>query len=398
MHTRKYNWLILVFLALLVISGCSPAPKVSQISGTIITPTGAPVTGAGLIINDVIAQTNAKGQFTLSTTAGRHKALILAKGCAPAILELDLSAGSQALTLKANPLKPTKRTGQKIDYLVLIDPQEKTDLGAASPFTYFDTSGIQPAAVTHAGIIDLKQAVEYLSPKALQSLCSILNTRKIVWINKDLADHLQIFDSETQLTYNVPFMKGKKNQRTVNKINDLLVRDWRGEALPLDVSPKATEARLAQEVTDYMESKYKITYAGHDVQRVKQIANSVIAVSERPSLRFTFGILETTEYNAYALPGGYIYITRPLYDMLEGDDELAAVLSHEIAHITHIHAVKSYERQTALLVAGVLLAVAIGDSTAFDFVDIISGIVRQGYSKEQELDADKTGLRYLAKA
>ena len=162
--------------------------------------------------------------------------------------------------------------------------------------------------------------------------------------------------------------------------------------------PEGTEAKLAREVKNYMERMYDVTYTGPDIRRIERVASPVIAVSERPNLHFTFGILETPEYNAYALPGGYIYITRPLLEMMETDAELAAVLAHESAHITHVHAVKGYERQVALTVAGVFLAVATGDADSYDFVQTIGDIITVGYSKDQEYDADATGLRYIARA
>ena len=86
-------------------------------------------------------------------------------------------------------------------------------------------------------------------------------------------------------------------------------------------------------------------YSGPDVERLKRVARSLVPVTERSNVDFTFGVLEAREYNAFALPGGYVYITRPLLEMLDADTELAAVLAHEMVHICHLHAVRNYERQ-----------------------------------------------------
>lgn len=398
---KRRHWIALAILLTVVIAGCSPAPKVSRVTGTVVDTRGIPVSQAGLVIGNTMTQTNANGQFTINAPSGQSKAVVLARGRGPEIISLNLTADTQTMALKTNPTKPTKRVGQMVDYIILV---ENTDVGPSSPFTYLGSTQVQDAALTHAGILNLGEAVEYLSPDALQALCDTLKAQRIVWISKDLDNHLQIFHARTGRISNVPFDEGKArdahgNLRAVKKINDLLADAMQGESLPQDLAPKGTEAKLAREVTAYMEQMYDITYTGREIEHIKRTAQPIIAASERPELRFTFGILEAKEYNAYALPGGYIYITRPLLEMLDSDGELAAVLAHETTHITHMHAVKGYERQTALLVAGVFLAVATGDAaSSFDFVDAIGGIIKTGYSKEQEYDADRTGLRYMTRA
>ncbi|NMB24124.1 MAG: M48 family metalloprotease [Firmicutes bacterium] len=402
MYIRKH-WIALAILIAVLMTGCSQAPKMSKVAGTVVDPKGVPVSQAGLIIGSTMAHTNAAGQFTISAPSGPNKAVILTKGCSPEIISLNLAPETQTVTLKTSPTRPSKRVGQVVDYLILLEPIISTDIGPSSPFTYLGGTGAQDAALTHAGIFNLTEAVEYLSPKALQGLCDILKARNIVWVNKDLDNHLQIFHARTGQISSAPFDQGKArdahgNLRTVKKISALLANALQSENPP-DTGPRGTEAKLAREVTAYMEQMYNITYTGKEIEHIRKTATPIIAASERPELRFTFGVLEANEYNAYALPGGYIYITRPLLEMLDSDDELAAVLAHEAAHITHMHAVKGYDRQTALLVAGVFLAVATGDvASSFDFVDAIGGIIKQGYSKEQEYDADRTGLRYMTRA
>ncbi|NMB45035.1 MAG: M48 family metalloprotease [Firmicutes bacterium] len=394
MRTRR-RWITTLVLLVVLVAGCSQTPKVTRIAGTIIDTEGKPISKAGLLIGSSMTKTNSAGQFSISALSGESQAILLAKGSCPQILSLNLGQDAQTVTLTANPGKPTKRSGSTVDYILLFDSLRSTDITGDSRFTYLTGNDVRKASLTHAGIINLNEAVEYLSPEALHSLCQILKTRHLVWINQDLKDHLQVFAADSRQISNLPF----KQRRGVKQINALLANSLRGRDSSRGQYPEGAEARLAREVKSYMERMYDVTYSGPDLERIKRVAKPVIEVSERPNLLFTFGILEAPEYNAYALPGGYIFITRPLLEMMESDAELAAVLAHESAHITHVHAVKSYERQVALTVAGVFLTVATGDiESSFDFVQAIGDIMTVGYSKEQEYDADATGLRYISRA
>lgn len=342
-----------------------------------------------------MAETSKAGHFTISAPAGDNKAVLLVQGYRPQIVPLTLGEESQTVTITAELDKPSRRSGSTVDYLLLLDSLYKTDISNESGFTYLTGAEMKEAALVHAGIVDLETAVQYLSPAAMKRLCELLRIRHIVWIQKDLDKHLQIFSANSGRITSIPF----EESRGVRKLAAPLASFSKGTRQFAEEKPRGIEANLAKEVRAYMEQLYDVTYTGRDIRRIKRIAEPVIAVSERPNLQFTFGILETSEYNAYALPGGYIYITRPLLEMLDSDDELAAVLAHESAHITHVHAIKSYERQVALTVAGIFLAVATGDAeSSFDFVRIIGNIITEGYSKEQEYDADLTGLRYISRA
>lgn len=393
MHIRKRLVALLVLMVLLV-TGCTQTPKVTKIAGTILDDRGKPIPDAGLLIDSNMTKTNAAGQFSITALAGENQAVVLVSGHSPQIIPLNLDQEAQTVTLTARPGKPTKRSGNTVDYILLLDSIRNTDITTSPSFAYLTGDDVKEAARIHTGIPNLTKAVEYLSPAAMQSLCKVLKTRHLVWINRDLKGHLQVFSAQSCKISNLPFGES----RGVKRINELLGDFLRENGSSVGRHPEGTEAKLAREVTAYMEQIYDVTYTGPDIQRIKRVASPVIAVSERPNLRFTFGILEATEYNAYALPGGYIFITRPLLEMMESDAELAAVLAHESAHITHIHAVKGYERQVALTVAGVFLAVATGDMDSYDFIQAIGNIITEGYSKDQEYDADATGLRYIARA
>ena len=77
---------------------------------------------------------------------------------------------------------------------------------------------------------------------------------------------------------------------------------------------------------------------------VREVGNKVAQVSHRPDLEYHFHVIDSPEINAFALPGGYVYINRGLLTYLKSEAELAAVLAHEIGHITARHAVQQQAR------------------------------------------------------
>jgi len=138
---------------------------------------------------------------------------------------------------------------------------------------------------------------------------------------------------------------------------------------------------------------------------VARIGLRVVAASDVPDQLFTFTVLDSPVVNAFALPGGYVYVTRGLLALAEDEAEVAAVLAHEIGHVAARHAA---ERQQAALgaqlgaaAATILGAVLLGDKAA-DLVAQLAGLGASawlaGYSREQEREADRLAVRYLVRA
>jgi len=86
-------------------------------------------------------------------------------------------------------------------------------------------------------------------------------------------------------------------------------------------------------------------YKDKDLQDyVQSIGDSLSLNSHRPNLFYRFTVLDSPDINAFALPGGYIYINRGLMAYLSSEEELAAVLGHEIGHVTARHSVRQYSQ------------------------------------------------------
>lgn len=124
---------------------------------------------------------------------------------------------------------------------------------------------------------------------------------------------------------------------------------------------------------------------------------------------YHFALLDSPEVNAFACPGGIILITRGMLSSVKSEDELAAVLAHEIAHVIHrdgIAAIQSSRWSEALLVIGSSAAREFGPKDTARLVSLFEGsiddvfktLVVSGYGREQEKDADAAALGYLAAA
>ena len=139
---------------------------------------------------------------------------------------------------------------------------------------------------------------------------------------------------------------------------------------------------------------------------VNEVGQRLAAVSDRPDLTFRFTIIDSPEINAFALPGGYVYINRGLLAYLNSEAELAAVLGHEIGHITARHAVQQQSRGSLAKVAsgvgGILAAVATGSgyigSQIMDVGSLWAQAGLSGFGREHELEADTLGAEYLLRA
>ncbi len=124
--------------------------------------------------------------------------------------------------------------------------------------------------------------------------------------------------------------------------------------------------------------------------------------SEMPDLVWTFTVLNDAKINAFALPGGYVYITRGLLSLASNEAEIAGVLSHEIGHVTARHTAQRYSSTMAtslgLQVLGAIGSAAGIPSAAGNVVALGAQAALQSYSRDQELQSDMLGVRYMTRA
>ncbi|HMM76730.1 MAG TPA: M48 family metalloprotease [Gammaproteobacteria bacterium] len=146
--------------------------------------------------------------------------------------------------------------------------------------------------------------------------------------------------------------------------------------------------------------RYEI-YDDPALQRyVDAVGQSLAAHSHRSQLDYRFTVLDSTEINAFALPGGYVYVTRGLLAYLNSEAELAAVLGHEIGHVTARHSVRQQSSAQAASVGAGLLSVLVpqlGYAGLNQTINLLGTALLRGYGREMELEADGLGAEYLAR-
>lgn len=170
---------------------------------------------------------------------------------------------------------------------------------------------------------------------------------------------------------------------------------------------EADEVRIGKENHPKILAQFGGEYDNPAVQAyVEELGMRLAKRSERPDLEWHFTVLDSPIVNAFALPGGYVYISRGLLSLADNEAQLASVVGHEIGHVTARHSAKRYDNSVfANLGVGILAigtAILTGSSEAANLVGNIGGtlaaVTLQSYSREDEFEADKLGIRYMARA
>lgn len=125
---------------------------------------------------------------------------------------------------------------------------------------------------------------------------------------------------------------------------------------------------------------------------IARIVGRLLAAADQPNQKFTVTILDTAEVNAFALPGGYVYVTRGILALASDTSEIAAVLSHEIAHVTLKHARARTNRARTNEIVDKVVSGVFGADTATDQASNRSKMSLAAFSQQQELAADKEGI------
>ena len=141
-------------------------------------------------------------------------------------------------------------------------------------------------------------------------------------------------------------------------------------------------------------------YDDSDLQRyVADIGYKLAKLSHRPNLPWQFTVVDHPAVNAFALPGGFIYITRGILPYLNDEAELAAVLGHEIGHVTARHSAQQATR--AMLGQGAMIGLSVFVPATRPFGDLGSaglGVLFMKFGRDDEREADRVGIEYAATA
>lgn len=165
------------------------------------------------------------------------------------------------------------------------------------------------------------------------------------------------------------------------------------------------EIEIGREVAAEVEAEFSVYHNAAQLARVSDIGRAIIPYTDRPHIPYTFTLLDTTEVNAFAVPGGFIYVTRGMLDFVHDDDELAAVIGHELAHVARRHGAEQLEA-LAVAEAGARWLLD-REPQLEDIYDTEEGamatemtavLLLNGWSRQNEYEADEYGTIYMARA
>lgn len=131
---------------------------------------------------------------------------------------------------------------------------------------------------------------------------------------------------------------------------------------------------------------------------LSEISERLRLVSDRPSEAYKVTILNSPTVNAFALPNGYVYLTRGLLALANDSAEIASVIAHEIAHVSGRHAMERAELESRSVLVSRVQAEVLDNPGASQLMRDQSKIALASFSRQQELDADEAGIRAIAKA
>lgn len=164
----------------------------------------------------------------------------------------------------------------------------------------------------------------------------------------------------------------------------------RNETLLIDTQE---EISLGQDMQQQIKTEMKLLTDTRLQGRLDTIGNKVANVSDRQDLKYYFSVVDDKEFNAFAIPGGKVYVNSGLIQSAN-DDELAAVVGHEVGHVAARHSVKRLQAVLGYqLLAGIALN-ATGQEQVLEAVDVVFNVVVLGYSRKDEYLADKLGVKY----
>jgi predicted Zn-dependent protease len=144
--------------------------------------------------------------------------------------------------------------------------------------------------------------------------------------------------------------------------------------------------------------KYAVYDAPALQEYVNRVGQKVAAHSHRANLQYHFTVLDSPEINAFALPGGYVYITRGILAYLNSEAELAAVLGHEIGHVTARHGVRQASAAQAANIGFALASILLPQVNPAGLGQNVAKAWLSGYGRDHELEADRLGADYLARS
>lgn len=162
----------------------------------------------------------------------------------------------------------------------------------------------------------------------------------------------------------------------------------------LPIGPEA-ETEIGFGIAATVAGRYRVLQDPDLTRYVNLVGHTVAQQSIRPAdIRFHFGVLDTPEVNAFAAPGGYIFVTRGALARMGSEAELAGVLGHEVAHVDETHVLDEIRRSSVF--ASVQDEAQLSGALLDQLSEVGGSLLFTGLSREDELEADSLGILYAA--
>ena len=160
----------------------------------------------------------------------------------------------------------------------------------------------------------------------------------------------------------------------------------------------AREVNLGRSLAQAVEKELAVCKDAKIQERIQQIGQQLVEVCDRKDITYSFTVLEDEKANAFALPGGYVYLNKGIIEKTDSDDEIAGVLAHEIGHIVARHSVKRLQSALSYNLISILVLAVTKDAQFKRGADLAFSQIMLGYSREDELLADQLAVKYTKKA
>lgn len=160
---------------------------------------------------------------------------------------------------------------------------------------------------------------------------------------------------------------------------------------------EAAEVNLGKSLAKQITQEQKVWNNLSQKARLERIGKQIVKVSDRPEINYHFELIDQAGINAFALPGGYIYVHRGAMEACN-DDELAFILAHEIGHVAARHSVKRLQASLGTNIVLSIISAKVNSDLTLQALDIVYNVVALGYSRKDELLADSLAVKYLLRS